>query len=158
MLPRCIMRYGIAAGPITAGVLPGKTPLFDVWGKTVNLASRMESSGVPGRVQITEQVHRLVIKATDNPFTFDAKHKVMCKGFGSVAAYFVSTCSRPPPRDLLTQLAIKPNHGRFFFDSGIPAARLMRGTESNSHSGTGSTGDRQSVHSSASQHSRNSAL
>eukprot|EP00667_Euglena_gracilis_P001506 EG_transcript_1506 len=40
----CIMRYGLAAGPLTAGVLQGKTPLFDIWGKTVNLASRMEST------------------------------------------------------------------------------------------------------------------
>ena len=39
---RCAMRYGIALGPVTVGVLPGKCPVFDVWGKTVNLASRME--------------------------------------------------------------------------------------------------------------------
>ena len=38
----CAMRYGVASGPVTVGVLPGKCPAFDVWGKTVNLASRME--------------------------------------------------------------------------------------------------------------------
>ena len=36
------MRYGIADGPVTAGVLSGKCPAFDVWGSTVNLASRMK--------------------------------------------------------------------------------------------------------------------
>ena len=39
---RCAMRYGIALGAVTVGVLQGKCPAFDVWGKTVNLASRME--------------------------------------------------------------------------------------------------------------------
>ena len=39
---KCAMRYGIAKGPVTSGVLPGKCPSFDVWGKTVNLACRME--------------------------------------------------------------------------------------------------------------------
>ena len=48
----CLMRYGIAAGPVTAGVLQGKTPMFDIWGKTVNLGSRMESTGQPGRIQV----------------------------------------------------------------------------------------------------------
>ena len=41
---QCAMRYGIALGPVTVGVLQGKCPVFDVWGKTVNLASRMEVS------------------------------------------------------------------------------------------------------------------
>ena len=39
---KCPMRYGIATGHVMAGVLPGKCPLFDVWGKSVNLACRME--------------------------------------------------------------------------------------------------------------------
>ena len=50
--PRCVMRYGVASGPVTAGVLQGKAPLFDIWGKTVNLASRLESTGVPGTIQV----------------------------------------------------------------------------------------------------------
>ena len=40
---QCAMRYGIASGPITMGVLQGKRPNFDVWGKTVNMAARMEA-------------------------------------------------------------------------------------------------------------------
>ena len=39
---RCLMRYGMAVGSVLVGVLQGKCPAFDVWGKTVNLASRME--------------------------------------------------------------------------------------------------------------------
>ena len=43
---KCAMRYGVACGPVTVGVLQGKCPAFDVWGKTVNLASRMEVSAL----------------------------------------------------------------------------------------------------------------
>ena len=38
----CVMKYGMADGPVTAGVLSGKCPSFDVWGSTVNLAARMK--------------------------------------------------------------------------------------------------------------------
>eukprot|EP00667_Euglena_gracilis_P001576 EG_transcript_1576 len=59
---QCVMRYGVSNGPITAGILAGKVPLFDIWGKTVNLASRMESTGQPGRVQVSEGVYQVVVK------------------------------------------------------------------------------------------------
>eukprot|EP00667_Euglena_gracilis_P001392 EG_transcript_1391 len=109
---QCVMRYGVASGPITAGVLQGKTPLFDIWGKTVNLASRMESSGVPGRVHLSESVHQAVANEKGQPFTFDSRHKVACKGFGSVNAYFINSCSLPPPKALLHKCHIQPNLGR----------------------------------------------
>ena len=48
----CVMRYGIATGPVTAGVLQGKAPMFDIWGQTVNLASRLESTSQSGRIQV----------------------------------------------------------------------------------------------------------
>ena len=46
-------RVGIHCGPVVAGVIGTKKFIYDVWGDTVNLASRMESLGVPGRVQVT---------------------------------------------------------------------------------------------------------
>eukprot|EP00668_Euglena_longa_P026986 GGOE01033772.1.p1 GENE.GGOE01033772.1~~GGOE01033772.1.p1 ORF type:complete len:1150 (-),score=409.26 GGOE01033772.1:1107-4556(-) len=117
----CIMRYGLAMGPITAGVLQGKTPLFDIWGKTVNLASRMESTGQAGRIQVAEGVYLAVIKHKDQPFTFESRHKVYCKGFGHVSAYFVDTCLFAPPNDLLLSLHIEPNWGNYLFQNPVPA-------------------------------------
>eukprot|EP00668_Euglena_longa_P026586 GGOE01033277.1.p1 GENE.GGOE01033277.1~~GGOE01033277.1.p1 ORF type:complete len:1140 (+),score=364.51 GGOE01033277.1:175-3420(+) len=120
---QCIMRYGVSDGPVTAGILQGKVPLFDIWGKTVNLASRMESTGQPGRVQVSEGVYHVIIKLKDQPFTFDSRHQVYCKGFGQVHAYFLSTSSTPPPEELLASLGIEPNLGQFHFDNGAVASK-----------------------------------
>eukprot|EP00668_Euglena_longa_P026573 GGOE01033264.1.p1 GENE.GGOE01033264.1~~GGOE01033264.1.p1 ORF type:complete len:1187 (-),score=429.21 GGOE01033264.1:1088-4567(-) len=119
----CIMRYGLSLGPITAGVLHGRLPLFDIWGPTVNLASRMESTGQAGRIQVVEGVFQAVVAQNDQPFLFDSRHKVFCKGFGSVNAYFVAACSTSPPKELLAALHIEPNLGAFFFDNPVPEYR-----------------------------------
>eukprot|EP00668_Euglena_longa_P026580 GGOE01033271.1.p1 GENE.GGOE01033271.1~~GGOE01033271.1.p1 ORF type:complete len:1238 (-),score=338.86 GGOE01033271.1:1562-4912(-) len=120
---QCIMSYGIATGAVTAGVLQGKSPMFDIWGKTVNLASRMESTGQAGRIQVVEGVFQAVVAQNDQPFLFDSRHKVFCKGFGSVNAYFVAACSTSPPKELLAALHIEPNLGAFFFDNPVPEYR-----------------------------------
>eukprot|EP00667_Euglena_gracilis_P007389 EG_transcript_7461 len=143
------MRYGVASGPITAGVLQGKTPLFDIWGKTVNLASRMESSGAPGRIQISESVFQAVINEKDQPFTFDARHRVACKGFGSVNAYFLSSCKLPPPKALLLSRHIQPNLGRFYFDNAVPGFRSTASKTSGSSGHTSAASGRTSPRSSA---------
>eukprot|EP00667_Euglena_gracilis_P001451 EG_transcript_1451 len=75
---RCLMSYGIAAGPVTAGVLQGKNPMFDIWGKTVNLASRMQSTSPPGRIQVTDLFCHAILAVPGQPFTFDDSHEVMC--------------------------------------------------------------------------------
>lgn len=48
----CIMRYGVAAGPAMAGILPGLVPMFDVFGAAVVAASRLERSCPPGRIHV----------------------------------------------------------------------------------------------------------
>jgi class 3 adenylate cyclase len=53
------IRVGLHSGPVVAGVVGTKKFAFDIWGNTVNLASRMESSGVAGRVNLSEQTYRL---------------------------------------------------------------------------------------------------
>eukprot|EP00667_Euglena_gracilis_P000925 EG_transcript_923 len=120
---RCLMSYGIAAGPVTAGVLQGKNPMFDIWGKTVNLASRMQSTGQPGRIQVSDLFHRSVIASPDQPFLFEDSHQVMCKGFGTVTSYFVKGTSETPPKALLTGLGLRPNLGLYFFENLVPGYR-----------------------------------
>lgn len=44
---------GINVGPVVAGVIGARRPQYDIWGNTVNVASRMDSTGVPGRIQVS---------------------------------------------------------------------------------------------------------
>src|SRR4029079_5623642 len=54
------MRIGINSGPVVAGVIRRKRFLYDLWGDAVNTASRMESHGAPGRIQITRATYELL--------------------------------------------------------------------------------------------------
>eukprot|EP00667_Euglena_gracilis_P000719 EG_transcript_719 len=141
-LVHCIMRYGLALGPLTAGVLQGKTPLFDIWGKTVNLASRMESTGQAGRIQVSEGVFKAVMMFKNQPFTFDGRHKVYCKGFGHVSAYFVGTCAVAPPKNLLVSLNIEPNWGCYHFQNPVPAFGVAKAKDPTRSSTSGSISPR----------------
>ena len=51
------MRAGVATGAVISGVLSLKRPAYDLWGETVNLAARMESSGQPGKIHISETTY-----------------------------------------------------------------------------------------------------
>jgi adenylate cyclase len=53
------VRIGVHSGPVMAGILGNKRILYDLWGDTVNAASRLESSGVPGEVQVSEPTVKL---------------------------------------------------------------------------------------------------
>ncbi|MEB3162041.1 MAG: adenylate/guanylate cyclase domain-containing protein [Prochlorothrix sp.] len=82
--PLCL-RIGIHLGPVTAGVI-GKTKFsYDLWGDTVNVASRMESTGLPDRIQVTENVyHRLAAH-----FGFEKRGSIAVKGRGEMTTYFL---------------------------------------------------------------------
>eukprot|EP00667_Euglena_gracilis_P003458 EG_transcript_3466 len=119
---QCVMSYGLAVGRIVAGVLGGRSPMFDIWGATVNLASRMQSSGEPGRIQVSEQLYKKVIAVPGQPFTFDPPRSTMCKGFGAVSAYLVQGTSEGLPKDLQEQLRLEPRYGAFLFDNILTSA------------------------------------
>jgi adenylate cyclase len=80
-----MMRVGVAHGPIVVGVIGEVRPAFGLWGDTVNTASRMESTGVPGRVQVTEQVWERVGRR----FESELRGSVEVKGKGPMRTYLV---------------------------------------------------------------------
>jgi adenylate cyclase len=79
------VRIGIATGPVVAGVIGRQRLLFDLWGDTVNLAARMESHGVPGRIQVSEATRT----ALDGRCGFEAR-TVDVKGLGLRQTYLVT--------------------------------------------------------------------
>jgi adenylate cyclase len=78
------MRIGLASGSVVAGVIGRRRILFDLWGDTVNTAARMESSGVPGRVQVTAATRALV----GDGRTFEER-QVDVKGLGPMTTYLL---------------------------------------------------------------------
>lgn len=89
--PAFEMRLGIHAGPIVAGIVGVKKFQYDVWGDTVNTASRMESSGAVGKVNISETLYQLI---KDEPcFAFEHRGSVNAKGKGDISMYFVEKSS-----------------------------------------------------------------
>ncbi|HEY8438405.1 MAG TPA: adenylate/guanylate cyclase domain-containing protein, partial [Candidatus Limnocylindrales bacterium] len=79
------VRVGVATGPVIGGVIGTRRLLFDLWGDTVNLASRMESSGVAGRIQLAESTRDALGDGVDL-----LARTVEVKGLGRLTAYLVS--------------------------------------------------------------------
>jgi len=79
------IRIGVHTGPLVAGVIGRKTFAYDVWGETVNLACRLEASGQPGRIQVSEATYRRL----KDKFKFETKHAVDVKGHGTIDAYWL---------------------------------------------------------------------
>ncbi len=93
-LPYFEIRIGIHTGPVVAGIVGVKKFQYDIWGDTVNTASRMESSGEEGMVNISEATYTLVRDALvplgNGPlFTFTPRGKVVAKGKGMMEMFFV---------------------------------------------------------------------
>lgn len=82
------MRIGIHAGPIVAGIVGVKKFQYDVWGDTVNTASRIESNGEVGKVNISETLYELI--KDDPEFTFEYRGNIFAKGKGKIKMFFVN--------------------------------------------------------------------
>ena len=86
--PAFEMRVGIHTGPVIAGIVGVKKFQYDIWGDTVNTASRIESSGDVGKVNVSQTTYELL--KDDPQFAFESRGKIEAKGKGEIAMYFVS--------------------------------------------------------------------
>ncbi|CAN7996131.1 unnamed protein product [Ixodes pacificus] len=81
-----MLRVGLNIGPVVAGVIGARKPQYDIWGNTVNVSSRMDSTGLPNHTQVTEEVYQLL---RDGPYVFQCRGKVKVKGKGEMTTYFL---------------------------------------------------------------------
>ncbi|XP_072899451.1 adenylate cyclase type 8 isoform X3 [Hemitrygon akajei] len=92
------LRVGISHGSVVAGVIGAKKPQYDIWGKTVNLASRMDSTGISGKIQVPEDTY-LILK--DKGFAFEYRGEIYVKGIseqeGKIKTYFLLGRVQPNP-------------------------------------------------------------
>jgi adenylate cyclase len=79
------LRIGIDSGPVVAGVIGRRRFIYDLWGDTVNTASRMESHGVPGSIQVTQRVRDLLA----DRFEFKERGRIEVKGKGEMDTYLL---------------------------------------------------------------------
>uniref|UniRef100_A0A8C0H953 Adenylate cyclase type 3 n=1 Tax=Chelonoidis abingdonii TaxID=106734 RepID=A0A8C0H953_CHEAB len=81
-----MLRIGMNKGAVLAGVIGARKPHYDIWGNTVNVASRMESTGVMGNIQVVEETH-LVLK--EYGFRFMRRGAIYVKGKGELLTFFL---------------------------------------------------------------------
>jgi class 3 adenylate cyclase len=79
------VRIGIDTGPVVAGVIGTKKFIYDLWGDTVNTASRMESQGMAGRIQVTQRLYERL----QDKYQFERRGLIPIKGKGEMMAYLV---------------------------------------------------------------------
>ncbi|OWF39366.1 Ca(2+)/calmodulin-responsive adenylate cyclase-like [Mizuhopecten yessoensis] len=80
-----MLKTGMNIGPVVAGVIGARKPQYDIWGNTVNVASRMESTGKLDHIQVTEDVYNIL----KHQYDFKCRGRIKVKGKGEMVTYFL---------------------------------------------------------------------
>jgi class 3 adenylate cyclase len=86
---RC--RIGISSGPVVAGVIGTKRTIYDIWGDTVNVASRMEALSMPGRILVSP----ITYERLRDRYEFEERDPILVKGKGEMKTYFLTGRAEP---------------------------------------------------------------
>ncbi|KAJ8397017.1 hypothetical protein AAFF_G00010710 [Aldrovandia affinis] len=81
------MKIGLNMGPVVAGVIGARKPQYDIWGNTVNVASRMDSTGIPDRIQVTTDLYQVL---ASRDYQLECRGVVKVKGKGEMTTYFLN--------------------------------------------------------------------
>ncbi|XP_065200273.1 adenylate cyclase type 1 [Planococcus citri] len=128
-----MLRVGMNIGAVVAGVIGARKPQYDIWGNTVNVASRMDSTGLPNHIQVTEEVYQVL---KNEPYQFQCRGHVKVKGKGDMKTYFL-TDRKQLGTIRVEDLANYNNHksyGNMYGGVATPLVYLQQNTRSNQDS------------------------
>ncbi|KAG7331862.1 hypothetical protein KOW79_005831 [Hemibagrus wyckioides] len=101
-----MLRIGLNMGGVLAGVIGARKPHYDIWGNTVNVASRMESTGVMGNIQVVEDCYKIL---REYGFRFVRRGPIYVKGKGELLTFFMKGKDKPPPTNGTTAIPTLPH-------------------------------------------------
>ncbi|XP_067274201.1 adenylate cyclase type 3-like isoform X2 [Pseudorasbora parva] len=96
-----MLRIGLNKGSVLAGVIGARKPHFDIWGNTVNVASRMESTGVMGNIQVVEDCYNIL---KEYGFRFVRRGPIFVKGKGELLTFFMKGKDKPVAKTTVVSL------------------------------------------------------
>ena len=111
------MRFGIHSGDTTAGILRGAKPRFELFGDTINTASRMESTGLPGKIQLSANTAELIIRDGKSQWLTKRDTTITAKGKGEMQTYWAEPARRVSFTDSQVRNSLaKSSKGSSLFD------------------------------------------
>ncbi|GJQ87069.1 hypothetical protein Trydic_g6828 [Trypoxylus dichotomus] len=93
------IRIGINVGPVVAGVIGARKPQYDIWGNSVNVASRMDSTGMLDKIQVTKEVYQIL---NEKGYPLTCRGTINVKGKGIMETYFLDGYSKDTPNTNIT--------------------------------------------------------